>query len=206
AAEPNQPSILNLRGEILLEQQKFEDAEMFFKKALKVDSKFREAQFNLADVPFRKKEYAKARDRFESLLRQTPGGDKNQASQLIKFKIFMTYLLEGKDSRAQKMMEQFQFSGDTPALYYAQAAYEFQHSSPSRRPLLLRPSRESRRPPRVLRVNRAPAKRRRLQLSRLVVAPRDWRERPAALPDLKMFPLRRSGVLLPLKVHRPYQA
>jgi len=129
AAEPNQPSILNLRGEILLEQQKFEDAETFFKKALKVDPKFREAQFNLADVPFRKKEYAKARDRFESLLRQTPGGDKNQASQLIKFKIFMTYLLEGKDSRAQKMMEQFQFSGDTPALYYAQAAWEFQHSN-----------------------------------------------------------------------------
>ena len=129
AAEPNQPSILNLRGEILLEQQKFEDAETFFRKALKVDPKFREAQFNLADVPFRKKEYAKARDRFESLLRQTPGGDKNQASQLIKFKIFMTYLLEGKDSRAQKIMEQFQFSGDTPALYYAQAAWEFQHSN-----------------------------------------------------------------------------
>src|SRR5437588_736428 len=129
AAEPNQPSILNLRGEILLEQQNFEEAEGFFKKALKVDSKFREAQFNLADVPFRKKEYAKARERFESLLRQTPGGDKNQASQLIKFEIFMTYLLEGKDSRAQKMMEQFQFSGDTPALYYAQAAWEFQHSN-----------------------------------------------------------------------------
>jgi tetratricopeptide (TPR) repeat protein len=128
-SEPNQSSILNLRGEILLEQQKFEEAETFFKKALKVDPKFREAQFNLADVPFRKKEYAKARDRFESLFKQTPGGDKNQASQLIKFKIFMTYLLEGKDSRAQKMMEQFQFSGDTPALYYAQAAWEFQHSN-----------------------------------------------------------------------------
>jgi tetratricopeptide (TPR) repeat protein len=128
-AEPNQPSILNLRGEILLEQQKFDEAEAFFKKALKVDPKFREAQFNLADVPFRKKEYAKARDRFESLFKQTPGGDKNQAAQLIKFKIFMTHLLEGKDSRAQKMMEQFQFSGDTPALYYAQAAWEFQHDN-----------------------------------------------------------------------------
>ncbi|HEY2103288.1 MAG TPA: tetratricopeptide repeat protein [Chthoniobacterales bacterium] len=127
SAEPNQPSILNLRGEIFLEQQKFDEAEALFKKALKVDPKFREAQFNLADVPFRKKEYAKARDRFESLFKQTPGGDKNQAAQLIKFKIFMTYLLEGKDSRAQKMMEQFQFSGDTPALYYAQAAWEFQH-------------------------------------------------------------------------------
>ena len=44
----------------------------------------------------------------------------------------MTYLLEGKDSRAQKMMEQFQFSGDTPALYYAQAAWEFKHNNPNK--------------------------------------------------------------------------
>jgi tetratricopeptide (TPR) repeat protein len=128
-AEPNQPQILNLRGAILLEQQKYDEAEGFFKGALKVDPKFREAQFNLADVPFRNKDYAKARDRFQALLKQTPGGDKNQAAQLINFRIFLTYLLEGKDSRAQKLMEQFQFSGDTPALYYAEAAWEFKHDN-----------------------------------------------------------------------------
>jgi tetratricopeptide (TPR) repeat protein len=126
--DPNQPQILNLRGEILLEQQKYDEAATFFKDALKADPKFREAQFNLADVPFRNKDYAEARDRFQALLKQTPGGDKNQAAQLINFKIFLTYLLEGKDSRAQKLMEQFQFNGDTPALYYSQAAWEFQHN------------------------------------------------------------------------------
>src|SRR3954469_24804647 len=42
----------------------------------------------------------------------------------------MTVLLEGQDSKAQKMMEQFQFTGDTPALYYAQAAWEFKHNNP----------------------------------------------------------------------------
>jgi tetratricopeptide (TPR) repeat protein len=130
--DPKQPPILNLRGEILLGQQKYDEAETFFKDALKADSKFREAQFNLADVPFRNKDYAKARDRFQALLKQTPGGDKNQAAQLINFKIFLTYLLEGKDSRAQKLMEQFQFSGDTPTLYYAQAAWEFQHNNPEK--------------------------------------------------------------------------
>ncbi len=126
-AQPNQPAVLNLRGEILLEQGRFAEAESYFTKALKIDGKFREAQFNLADVPFRQKDYAKARERFQALLKQTPGGEKNQAAQLINFKIYMTYLLEGKDSRAQSMMEQFQFSGDTPALYYAQAAWEFKH-------------------------------------------------------------------------------
>src|SRR3712207_7549094 len=59
----------------------------------------------------------------------TSGADKDQAAQLIKFKIYLTLLLEGKDSRAQKMMEQFQFTGDTPALYYAQAAWEFKHNN-----------------------------------------------------------------------------
>jgi tetratricopeptide (TPR) repeat protein len=132
AAEPNQPATLNLRGEILTEQKEFDEAEATFKKAAKIDPKFREAQYNLAQIPFKKKDYALARERFETLFKQTPGGDKNQASQIIKFKIFLTLLLEGKDSRAQKMMEQFQFTGDTPALYYAQAAWEFKHNNPNK--------------------------------------------------------------------------
>jgi Flp pilus assembly protein TadD len=131
-AQPNQPATLNLRGEILMEQKEFDEAEAAFKKAAKLDPKFREAQYNLAQVPFKKKDYAKARERFEALLERTPGGDKNQAAELMKFKIYMTLLLEGKESRAQAMMEQFQFTGDTPALYYAQAAWEFKHSNPEK--------------------------------------------------------------------------
>src|SRR5947199_3673416 len=132
AADPNQAATLNLRGEILLEQKQFDQAEAEFQKALKADSKFRQAQFNLALVPLKKKDYAAARDRFEALLSKTPGGDKTEAAQLIKFDIYMTWLLEGKDSRAQKLMEQFQFTGDTPALYYAQAAWEFKHNNPTK--------------------------------------------------------------------------
>src|SRR5213082_1523044 len=132
AADPNRPATLNLRGEILLEQKQFDQAEAEFKKALKADSKFRQAQFNLALVPLKKKDYAAARDRFEALLSKTSGGDKTEAAQLIKFNIYMTWLLEGKDSRAQKLMEQFQFTGDTRALYYAQAAWEFKHNNPTK--------------------------------------------------------------------------
>ena len=132
AADPNQAPIVNLRGEVLMAQQKFDDAEAAFKKAAKIDPKFREAQYNLAEIPFKKKDYPKARERLEALFEQTPGGDKNQAAQIIKFKIFMTLLLDAKESRAQKMMEQFQFTGDTPALYYAQAAWEFKHNNPTK--------------------------------------------------------------------------
>lgn len=124
---PNNASSLNLRGEILMEQKKFDEAEANFHKALEADAKFREAQYNLAQIPFKKGEYGKSRDRFEALFAETPGGEKNQAAQLIRYKIFMTLLLEGKDPAAQQLMDQFKFTGDTPALYYAQAAWEFKH-------------------------------------------------------------------------------
>src|SRR6058998_2343864 len=128
-ANPNQPATLNLRGEILMQQGQFDDAEAAFKKAAKLDPKLRDAQYNLAQIPFKKKEYAKARDRFETLYKRIPGGEKNQAAELIKFKIYMALLMDGKESRAHSMMEEFQFTGDTPALYYAQAAWEFQHNN-----------------------------------------------------------------------------
>jgi Flp pilus assembly protein TadD len=131
-ADPNQPATLNFRGEILMQQQQFDQAEAAFKKAAKLDPKFREAHYNLAQIPFKKKDYAKARERFEALYKRTPGGDKNQAAELIKFKIYMTLLLEGKESRAHGMMEEFQFTGDTPALYYAQAAWEYKHNNPEK--------------------------------------------------------------------------
>src|SRR5213594_2752199 len=128
-ADPNQPATLNLCGEILMQQQQFDQAEAAFKKAAKLDPKLSEAQFNLAQIPFKKKDYAKARERFETLYKRTPGGDKNQAAELIKFRIYLTLLLEGKESRAHSMMEEFQFTGDTPALYYAQAAWEYKHNN-----------------------------------------------------------------------------
>src|SRR5437660_12605847 len=112
-----------------MQQGKFDDAEAAFKKAAKLDPKLRDAQYNLAQIPFKKKEYAKARDRFETLYKRMPGGDKNQAAELSKFKIYMTLLMDGKESRAHSMMEEFQFTGDTPALYYAQAAWEYKHNN-----------------------------------------------------------------------------
>ncbi len=131
-SDPNKPAILNLRGEILMQQQQFDQAEAAFKKAARLDPKLREAQYNLAQIPFKKKDYAKAQERFEALYNRMPGGDKNQAAELIKFKIYMTLLLEGKESRAHTMMEEFQFTGDTPALYYAQAAWEYKHNNPEK--------------------------------------------------------------------------
>jgi len=126
-ASPNEPAFANLRGEILMEQKKFDEAETVLRKAVAADPKFREAQYNLAQIPFRQGQYAKARERLENLFSAMPGDEKDQAAQLIKFKIFMTLLLEGREAQAQQLMDQFKFTGDTPALYYAQSAWEFKH-------------------------------------------------------------------------------
>ncbi|MGI8430787.1 MAG: tetratricopeptide repeat protein, partial [Chthoniobacterales bacterium] len=126
---PDRAESINLRGEIYMENGKLDAAEDAFLAATKADPKFREAQYNFAQIPFKKKGYAKSRERLETLYAQTPGGEKNQAAQLIKYKIFMTLLLEGNDAQAQQMMDQFKFTGDTPALYYAQAAWAFQHKN-----------------------------------------------------------------------------
>ncbi len=119
----------NLRGEILLEERKFDEAEKAFREAVADDPNLHEAAYNLAEVAFRKKDYSEARDRFERLFATTPGGD-NQAAQLMKFKVFLTFLLEGRDDHAQLLMNQFQFTGTTPAHYYAEAAWAFQHADP----------------------------------------------------------------------------
>jgi len=124
---PNEPAFANLRGEILMEEKKFDEAETVLRKAVAADPKFHEAQYNLAQIPFKKGDYAKARERLEALFSEIPTDEKDQAAQLIKFKIFMTLLLEGKDAQAQQLMDQFKFTGDTPALYYAQSAWEFKH-------------------------------------------------------------------------------
>jgi len=132
AAVPNDPASDNLRGEILMDQGRFDEAEVALRRAFTANPKFREAQYNLAQIPFKKGEYAKSRDRLEALFAETPGDDLNQAAQLIKFKIFLTFLLENKESEAQQLMDQFTFTGDSPALYYAQSAWEFKHSNVDR--------------------------------------------------------------------------
>jgi tetratricopeptide (TPR) repeat protein len=128
AAVPKDAASTNLRGEILMEQGKFDEADAAFHEAVADDPKFREAQYNLALIAFKKKDYDKARDQFESLFSAVHGQENNQASQLLKYKIFMTLLLQGKDVQAQQLMDQFKFTGNTPALYYAHAAWEYQHA------------------------------------------------------------------------------
>ena len=130
AAMPNQAITYNLRGDILLEQGKEGEAESAFRNALVADPQSIEARQNLARIPFRKHDYETARKQLEELLGAITGDKQpRQREQLIRYQIYLTLLREGRESAAQKALEEFKMMDQTPALYYAQAAWAFQHGN-----------------------------------------------------------------------------
>jgi tetratricopeptide (TPR) repeat protein len=130
ATASNQAVSLNLRGKILLAQGKDSAAETALQNAVAVDPQFLEARYNLARIPFRKREYDSARKELEAVLGAISGSkQQRQWEQLIRYQIFLTVLLEGQDGPAQKALEEFKMMDETPALYYGQAAWAFQHNN-----------------------------------------------------------------------------
>jgi tetratricopeptide (TPR) repeat protein len=130
ATSPSQAVTYNLRGEILLDQGKTDEAETALRNALAADPQLLAARYNLARVPFAKKDYATARKELEALLGAISGGKERQRERLVRYQIFLTLLLEGHEGAAQKAMDEFKMMDDSPALYYAQAAWAFQHGNP----------------------------------------------------------------------------
>ena len=128
---PQQAASHNLRAEILMLNNALSEAEAELRQALAADPNLREAAYNLAEIAFRQGRYREARDRFEKLFAATTEAE-SQPAQLIKFKIFLTFLLDGEDDCARPMMARFQFTDATPALYYAEAAWAFRHDEPER--------------------------------------------------------------------------
>jgi tetratricopeptide (TPR) repeat protein len=110
---------LNVRGAIAIERRQFDQGTRLLRDALKLDPKFFPARFNLGEIPFLQKRYAEARQIFEDLLVDDPG------NELLLFRIFLTFLLEGNEEAARTALTKIKFPGDTGAYYYAQAAWEF---------------------------------------------------------------------------------
>src|SRR5437870_10141595 len=98
ARQPDLAESQNLRGVILMREGIFDKAEGALHEALRIDPKFWNARFNLAEIPFLKKDWAEARNRFQELLSSNASELQGEATQLIQYKILLTYLLEGKES------------------------------------------------------------------------------------------------------------
>ncbi len=123
---PDTPMALNTRGAIAIEEKRYDEGQKFCEAALKKDSTFFPAQFNLAEIPFQKKDYAGARKIFRHLL----GEEKRPDSiELLQYRVFLTYVLEKNDDAALEELDRMKFPSVTGAYYYAHAAWEFAHGN-----------------------------------------------------------------------------
>src|SRR2546423_1629658 len=128
ARQPDLAESQNLRGVIMMRQGIYDKAEAALREALRIDSKFWNARFNLAEIPFLKKDWADARNRFQELLSSNASELQGEATQLIQYKILLTYLLEGKENMVDSLLAKFELSPDTPAVHYANAAIALQQN------------------------------------------------------------------------------
>ena len=129
ARQPDLAASQNLRGVILMRQGIYDKAEVALLEAARIDPKFWNARFNLAEIPFLKKDWAEARKRFEKLLSSSQSDLASEASQLIQYKILLTYLLEGKENMVDSILAKLELSPDTPAVDYVKAAVALQHKN-----------------------------------------------------------------------------
>lgn len=117
------PVSLNILGAIKIEKKEFEEGRKYCLEALRLDPKFFPARFNLAEIPFVQGKYAEARAMFEKLQEDEPRDD------LLKFRVFLTYLLEKNDVEAKTRLDEVPLINDTPISFYAHAAWEFSHGN-----------------------------------------------------------------------------
>ena len=129
ARKPDLAESLNLRGVVYMRQGRYDEAEKTLHKALSIEPKFWNASFNLAEIPFLKKDWAEARNRFEALTADEHDGLRPETSQLIDYKILLTFVLQGKENMVDWILNKFEFSKDSPALYYSNAGIAFQHGN-----------------------------------------------------------------------------
>ncbi len=88
--QPDLAESQNLRGVIYMRQGIYDKAEGALFEAVRIDPKFWNARFNLAEIPFLKKDWADARKRFQQLLSANASDLQGDAAQLIQYKLLLT--------------------------------------------------------------------------------------------------------------------
>ena len=126
---PTDAAAIRLRALVLLEQGRFDEADAALNKLASGEQAAWKTKYIRARISLRKKDFAAARTRLEALLKGESGILPPETAQLIRYQLFLGLLQEGEESAAQQTMDQFKFTDQTPALYYAQAAWNFQHGN-----------------------------------------------------------------------------
>jgi tetratricopeptide (TPR) repeat protein len=117
-------TLANMRGAVYVKQKDWAKAEEAFGKSVQFDSRNFGPRYNLGEIMFMQKKYPEARQRFQKLASEEPKND------LVRYKVFLTYLAENNMTEARKLLDSFDFYGDLPAYYFAHAAWEFKNNNP----------------------------------------------------------------------------
>jgi tetratricopeptide (TPR) repeat protein len=115
------PVSLNILGAIAIEERRLDEGRDLCLEALKLDPRYFPARFNLAEIPFVERKYSEARAMFERLQQDEPKDD------LLKFRIFLTLLLEKNMEEAKVRLDEIPLINDSPISFYANAAWDFAH-------------------------------------------------------------------------------
>ena len=119
------PEIHNLRGSCYVEMRSFDKALAEFKKASDLTKENPSIEFNIAEVYFVTKEWQKAHDLFEKILKQLP--PENLAlGRLVEFKLLLCKKKLGKNDEVTILAEKYDFLDDSPYYYYAKAALAYE--------------------------------------------------------------------------------
>ena len=118
---------LNIRGAVAIELRDYAKGMKYCIDALKVDPDFFPAKFNICEIPFLQGKYEEARTLWLKLYGDTKKED--PTSELLVYRIFMTYLLEKDMDHAKEWLAKIPFPSQTPAYHYANAAMERQQGN-----------------------------------------------------------------------------
>lgn len=118
--------LLNLQGAAYTKLKDYEAAKSAFEKALEKSPGMFAATFNQGEILFLQRKYPEALAWFSGMLANDP------RNELLQFKVFMCQLLSGDTEAARKSLSRMKFPGDTPAWYFASAAWELQRGNRSK--------------------------------------------------------------------------
>ena len=122
------PEIYNIRGSCYVEFRAFDKALKDFEKARSYSKDNASLEFNIAEIYFVTKEWKKAADLYDKILKLLPP-DNSQAmalGRLSEFKLMLCKIKLGLRDEAVILSEKYDFLDDSPYYYYAQAALAYE--------------------------------------------------------------------------------
>ncbi|NCF93855.1 MAG: tetratricopeptide repeat protein [Verrucomicrobiaceae bacterium] len=131
AITPDLFQTYNLRGAIHTKLRDFDKARAEFKKALSLQPGLMEAQFNLAELDFVEKKFARSESAFRQLKTDNPEL-RLETLKLIDYKLYISLLMQSqskgdaKHRAAMAMLDSFDYLDDFPLHYYGKAVKAFQ--------------------------------------------------------------------------------